>query len=919
MFTDIEGSTRLLEQQPAAYRAALQRHHAILSETIQGQNGFVFETVGDAIYAAFSRPSCAVSAAAEAQRALIKEPWEGIGQLRVRMGIHVGEGESWGEHYFGSALYRCARLTALAHGGQVVLSSSAADLAWEHLPAGATLLDLGEQPLKDIVRPERVFQLCHPDLPADFPPLRTLRDRPNNLLAQNTPFIGRQREVDQIRHEMLRRQDVRLLTLIGPCGTGKTRLALQVALDSLDDFPDGVFFVALGRVANPDLVASTVAQTLGVRERGDRTLKESLVAHLTGRRLLLVLDNFEHIAEAAPLVSDLLATCPSLKVLATSRAALRVYGEHEFLVPTMKLPGEEILGALSASITGEEAQRFVDQLLQFEAIRLFVERAQSISPTFSFSASNAGAIAEICVRLDGLPLAIELAAARTRLLSPQAILDRLENRLPLLVGGARDLPARQQTLRGAVSWSYDLLTPAERALFRRLAVFTGGCTLEAAEEVLGGDRRSWSSKDASKDETGASDEESQDAGVMEGLEALVAQSLLRQEYGRTDSANGKDEAPRFVMLQTIRDFALEQLRLAGECDRAGRRHADYFLALAERASPELRGPRQAWWLSHLHAERHNLRAALRWFVEQGEADCGLRLGASLWLFWHLHGYLSEGREWLTSLLALPSAETSTAVRARALTGFGVLTAYQGEYATARRFLEESVALSRSFLPGGNSTRDLASALAWLGHVVQRDEPDMAHSLLDESLALARELNDRALIARVLNNLGEVARRAGHYDRAAALYGEALTQARALGHQSRIGSVLHNLGHVARHRGDLTRAVQYFEEGLGIVRALGFHAGVAHCLAGLAAVAADLGEAERAARLFGVADALLESICSTLVPADQDEYDRSVAATRAQLDDVTFITAWSAARRMPLERAIAYALHEEATAILTLPS
>ena len=495
LFTDIEGSTTRWEHHPEAMRAALARHDALLRSVITSHGGFVFKTVGDAVCAAFAVAADAVTAAVTAQRAVAAEEWGEVGPLRVRMALHTGAAQSRDQDYFGPPLNRVARLLSTGYGGQVLLSAATQELARDSLPEGESLLDLGEHALKDLLRPEHVYRLTGPDLLSDFPPLKSLSCHPHNLPMQPTPLIGREHEVASVCG-LLRRPEVCLVTLSGPGGVGKTRLALQVAAELADQFADGVFLVPLAPVSDPERVVPAIIRTLSIREASDQPLFTLLQSALKDKHLLLLLDNFEQVTTAAVQVAELLAACPTLKVLVTSRVVLHVRAEHEFAVPPLTLPNLECLPDLVA-------------LSQYEAVALFIERAQATKPDFQVTNANAPAVAAICADLDGLPLAIELAAARVKYFPPQTLLTRLEQGLSLLSGGARELPARQQTLRGAIAWSYDLLSPEEQQLFRRLSVFVNGCTLEAAEQVctaagpLAGD-------------------------LLEGLMSLVDKSLLRQ-------------------------------------------------------------------------------------------------------------------------------------------------------------------------------------------------------------------------------------------------------------------------------------------------------------------------------------------------------------------------------------------------------
>jgi len=607
--------------------------------------------VGDAFYVAFSPAAEAVEAAIDAQKSLLSEEWEETGPLKARMALHTGTAEERGGDYFGPTLNRAARLLSSGHGGQVLLSLSTQELVRDQLPLGAGLRDLGVRRLKDVLGPEHIFQLTDPELPASFPPLNTLDVRLNNLPIQPTPLLGREREVAEIA-DLLRREDVRLLTLTGTGGTGKTRLALQSAAELIDEFEDGVFFVALAPISDPELVASTLAEALSVSESAGRPLKEDLRNYLSNRELLLVLDNFEQVVDAAPLVGELLSGCPGLKALTTSRISLRIYGEHEYAVSPLEMPDPMHLPP-------------IETLRQYEAIRFFTERARAANAHFSLTNENATVVAEICARLDGLPLAIELAAARIKLLSPQAMCSRLGNPLRFLTGGARDLPERQRTLRGAIAWSHALLDEGEQALFARLSVFSGGCVLDAVEAVCEAEGDLF-------------------VDVLEGLSSLLDKSLLRQE-------EMVEEEPRFVMLETIREYARERLEVSGEAEEIRRLHAEYFVALAEQGASEQQGPEEAAWLERLDLEHDNMRAALSWMLESEEAGAGLRLSGALWRFWWMRGHYSEGRRWLEEALAKDGR--ASAVRAKALEAVGWLADDQGDIDRAVAAAEEGLSLS----------------------------------------------------------------------------------------------------------------------------------------------------------------------------------------------------------------------------------
>jgi predicted ATPase/class 3 adenylate cyclase len=863
LFTDIEGSTRLWEKQHAAMQVALAQHDAILRNAIETNNGCVFKTTGDGAHAAFAVAADAMMACLAAQRELTGHVW---GELRIksRMALHTGAAELRDGDYFGATLNRTARLMAAGHGGQILLSLATEELVRDHLPENTALRDLGERRLKDLIRPEHVYQVIAPGLPANFPPLRTLDARPNNLPAQATPFIGRDSELRSVK-EKLSSPNMRLLTLSGVGGTGKTRLALHAAADMVDEFEHGVFFVPLAALGDPGLVLQAIAQAFGVREAAGRPLNELLKEHLRDKQILLVLDNFEQVIAAAPLVSDLLTAAPRLKVLVTSREVLRLNGESNYPVPPLSVPDPKRMPPL-------------ERLTQYEAVALFIDRALAVAPDFTVTNENAPAVAEICHRLEGLPLAIELAAARVRVLPPQRMLVELSHRLTFVTGRARDLPTRQRTLRGAIDWSHDLLTGEEQKLFRRLAVFVGGCALEAIESIciLADDTR-----------------------VLDTIDSLVGKSLLRQ-------AETHGEA-RFAMLETIREYARERLIADGEAEAVQKRHRDYFLALAEKAAPKLLGAEQGGWFERLDREHDNLRSALEWSLSEPGSEGGLRLCSALQRFWWTRGHLSEGREWCARALGVPKTEELMPARAKALTGSGLLAYWQGDYPAARAQHEECLAIWRQ----RGDRRGIGISLHNLG-MVARSQGDYAaaHSMYEESLAITRELGNRWSLAASLMNLGNLAAEQGDYRGSRTRLEESLSIFQELGDRVSIATALENLGNGAYEQGELDSARALHVESLTMRRQLGDKLGIVISLERLAAVVASLGSPLRAGRIWGMAERLWVEIGSGLEPKERSQHDQRVAAVRAAVkDDAAFDRAWQEGRAMSLEQAIEYALAE----------
>jgi predicted ATPase/class 3 adenylate cyclase/tetratricopeptide (TPR) repeat protein len=947
LFTDIEGSTLLLQQLGEHYASVLSEYRDLLRTACSEHHGHEVDTQGDGFFVVFVRAREAMLATVAAQHALSTHSWPEGKAVRVRMGLHTGEPSLIGEGYVGLDVHYAARIMQAAHGGQILLSQTTHDLIEHELPFGVSLRDLGKHRLKDLQHPAHLYQLVIVGLPADFPPLKTLDSRPNNLPAQLTPLIGREKEGAAVQN-LLQREDVRLVTLTGPGGTGKTRLGLQVAAEISDLFPDGVYFVNLAPLSDPTLVVSTIAQTLDLKETGEQALLDLLKEYLRDKHILLLLDNFEQVVSAALQVVDLLATCAKLKVIVTSRAVLLVRGEHEFPVSSLTVPDPTHLPDLVT-------------LSHYEAVELFVSRAQAVKPEFQLSETNVPVIAEICSRLDGLPLAIELAAARIKLLPPQALLARLGQRLAVLTGGPRDAPARQQTLRNTIAWSYNLLEAQEQRLFRRLAVFVGGCTLEATETVCT-----------------VLETSTPTISMLDSVASLIDKSILQQ-------TEQEGEQPRLVMLETIREYGLEALETSEEMEVTRQAHATYYLVIAEKAEPELGGPQQAVWLERLEREHDNLRAALQWGLVPGEdghrREMAARLGGALRQFWIVHGHLSEGRNFLeralveskgvsasvqvkafvtaanlanhqsdndrTEALAqksralyqalgdtqgialslrllagvagrsgtLPAARTLNAEAlalfrevgdkegaASSLHNMGLLALAQGEFAEARALLEESLALHREV---GNKA-GMAHALWALASALFdfQGSPSTIHALLEESLALSGEVGDKEASGSSFSLSGKLALSQGDSATARRLLEKSVVINREIGNREQTADSLFQRARVEAHQGDNVAARALYEESLAMAARGGDSKGlIPSCLEGLADVVAAQGEFTWAARLLGTAEALREVLGTPLPPVDRAAYERSVAATRAQLGGQAFAAAWAEGRTMTREQVL----------------
>jgi predicted ATPase len=843
----------------------VDRHLHLLRAEIDAHGGVLFKTVGDAIQAAFPTAPGAIAAAVAAQQALLAEPWsDPPGLLQVRMALHAGEAEPRDGDYLAAPLNRLARLLAAGHGTQILLTEVVERLVTGAIPTGVSFRPLGSHRLRDLGEPEEVFQVVAPGLPDQFPPLQSLSRHPTNLSTPPTSLIGREAEVAAI-FAMLD-AGVRLVTLTGPGGTGKTRLAQEIGAEALDRYPDGVFFVDLSLLIDSSLVIPTIAATLGVREAVGQLLLQTLRGFLTDKRMLLIIDNCERILAAASDVAALLAASPSVSILATSRAALHIRGEHEFPLLPLALPAADRLPPLKA-------------LAQVPAVALFVDLASASQPDFALSADNAAAVAGICRRLDGLPLAIELAAARVKILPPAALLARLEQRLPLLTGGGRDLPARQRTMRDALAWSYDLLKPEEQKLFRRLAVFAGGFTLTAAEALA---------------------QAAEDPSVLDGVVALVEQSLLRQMPSVADE-------PRYLMLETVREFGLEQLTASGEADGVEQRHAAHFLQLAGGLVQDTPLLMNLQSLSRVAAEIDNVRIALTWFDDHGEVEALLRLSAMPWGLWLGPGLYREGVQWLDRALQR-SSHTASPARVQALNAAGMLALFQGDFARAAPISDEAVTLARVL----GDPLLIGEALTIAGLLTyRRREYGRAEVLLEEGFRYLSRLGDRvpgALpdAAFALSILGSIHLAQEQFDQAVKRYEAALHLFQSAGHDWGISETHASLGAVSYRIGDFARAAVHYGESLELAQHRNFGLLVVSSLLGFAGLAAEFGHSREGARLLGAAEGIVASLGAPAYPRHRRVRERVQSALIAALGPEQFDATREAGRALTLEAAIAEA-------------
>ena len=863
LFTDIEGSTRLMQELGDRYVQAQVDHHAILREAFRSKAGRELRTEGDSFFCVFESALDACGAAAQAQKGFTTHEWPSGIAMRVRIGLHTGEAPLVGEEYIGLDVHHAARVAAAAHGGEVVISDTTRTLVEQALPPGLSLRDLGVHRLKDLARPERLYQLVVAGAPDEFPALRTLDAIPNNLPTQLTSFVGRDADVAEAKALLATN---RLLTLTGPGGIGKTRLSLQLAADVASTFADGVYFVPLSAVTDADLIPSAIAQSMGLPVSGNRRPMDVLQDHVREKRSLLVLDNLEQLLpKAGTVVSELLHQAPELKVVASSRAPLHIYGEQELAVQPLRLP--DLKGAQTPAA-----------LSQYEAVRLFIDRAVAAKHDFRVTNENAPAIAGICEHVDGLPLAIELAAARVKLFSPQALLTRLETSTSVLAGGARDLPSRQQTLRGAIAWSHDLLDEPQRRLFARFSVFARGANLAQAEVVCG-------------------PESDLGVDVLTGLDELADQSLLRR-------LPDFDE-PRLLMLQVIREFALEQLQASGEADAIRDRHAAAYQALAEAAAPHLFGAEQKRWLDRLEMDHDNFRAAFDWAQSTGDARRAMSLGAAFWRFWQMRGHLREGRARLDSILAMRGTGELKAEKAGALEAAGGIAYWQGDMDAAQVFYDECLELARE----SGDPRAVANALyndSFPPNISRADIPK-GRALLEESLPIFRQLGDQAGIARCLWALGQLYFSLGLLPEAEATLDEAIHLFADQGDRFGEGWALFVRAMLALKMDDVPKADATGTAALKIFAAADDVTGEVMVLDSLGEVARRQGHPLRAARLTGASIAHevtsgtgLSTLVSTRegwrVPAALSDAE---AAARAE------------GQAMTIEQAVAYALETTA--------
>jgi predicted ATPase/class 3 adenylate cyclase len=936
LFTDIEGSTKLAQEYTDRWETLRARHHAIMQSACDTNHGFVFQIIGDAFCVAFHTAADGLSAAVESQRGLQREDW-GEAIVKVRMGLHTGSAELHGNDYRGYlTMAKVQRIMAVAYGGQVVLSNASAQLIHNELPRGISLRDLKEHRLKSLPDPERLWQVVAPELEQQFPPLQSLMDIPNNLPVQLTSFIGREKEIDQVKKRLAKH---RLVTLTGSGGVGKTRLSIQVAAELLDQYPNGVWLVELAPITDPSLVAHTACTALDVTPQGNVSVLSVLINYLKKKKLLIVVDNCEHLIDAcAQLCASLLHACPDLRMIASSREALSVEGESAYRVPSLSLPHPN--GGLQ---TVEES----------EAVRLFMQRARAVLPEFELTEINALFLTQICQRLDGIALAIELAASRVKLLKVEQIASRLDDAFRLLTGGNRSALPRHQTLRALIDWSYNLLSEEEQTVLRQFSVFIGGWTLEAAEVVCG------------------------NTDILELLTHLVDKSLVTVDLEHGDE-------PRYYLLETIRQYAREKLIESGEINQIHARHFEYFLELAQKAEPELYGHRQVEWLENLETEQENLHAALEWSLK-ADIHAGRQLTGSIWWYWDISGHISEGYKWLMLMLASDSddhnstyakllaeagwfagllgfpekkkefAEKSVALYqelgdrvgiAIPLITLGAVATQNSDYGRATQLLNESldsfelaqnewgIGFVQSMLgttaevPGNfeqaqihfqksleifrsiGDKEGIAWALYLLGGLANRQENyARAIEYFEEALNFVRVVKTKPTMSWILNSLGGLLIYSGNYERGGLLLEEAMELQRKMGNQVPLSFTLQTIGWGARIQEDYSKAQRFYSESLLLSQQISDKGSTAECLVHIGLLVATLGSLEKFVLLLGMAEGIAPNVQSELYSFHRTETEKYITNARAVLAEETYTAAYEAGQKRSLDKAISYALKE----------
>jgi predicted ATPase/class 3 adenylate cyclase len=857
LFTDIVGSTRLWEKFPNGMGAALARHDALVRTACETHGGHVFKTVGDAFCVAFKTPGEALLAAVHAQRGLTSAAWEETGPIAARMGIHTGTAEYRDDDYFGGTLNRTARIEAAAHGGQILLSQISHELLEDERIDGITFKSLGRHRLRNLDRPEHLFQAVVRGLADSFSPPRSMEVLPNNLPAQTTSFVGREREMEELKRLI---EKNRLITLIGTGGTGKTRLSLETGAQLIDEFRDGVWLVELAPITEPDRIVEVAAEALGARGEPERPQRETLINFLRGKNLLIILDNCEHIlAAAAALASSLLRLCPHLKIVATSRHSLGIGGEITFPVPPLGM-----LDVRHEKLSGTD---LVERLSHYEAAKLFIERAVAVRPDFTVTNANAPALAEICSRLDGIPLAIELAAARARVLDLDQIAERLDNRFRLLRGGggASGLP-HQQTLQALIDWSHDLLSEQERILFRRLGAFVGGRTLEALEAVCAGD---------------GIDE----LDILDLLQQLVDKSLVTVER----ESGG---ASRYTMIESVWHYAREKLEASGEADALRDRHLNHLLKFAETAAPHLEGPTQKEWLERCYFELFNFRFAFKWAIRSGKVEAGYRLVKALYRVIEVRGNVEEAHKIIDQLRALPDDGVPDRVKADFRTAAGRIAWVADRYPEARQYYADAERLY--ILLGDDAGAALAGAFQGF---LDRHESNIesAEQRFQRVIAVGKKLGHSYLEAIGLSGLGSVAMDRGYLTKARELKEQSLVLYEGRQDYWIIGYILWGVTTVAIAQKDHVRARACLSKWSAIARELGNRWVLSYILDCYGSIALGSDQPKSAARCFGAAEAVRQHFGGQFTQIEQAAHDDAVSRLRQMLPESEFTEVWESGR------------------------